>query len=234
MFLRVVRFTDVTAKARVESLLARIDETGPPPGVPIKKLQLVFDEDPGHSRRSPVLRRRGELPGRVGGLRRDGSVRDTRQSRLGGHGRAQGRARALGRGAVACASISLRDRRSGDHRTRRRSAPFPPGTPLPEDPALLRLPRSSIGRAGDMASEAPLVGVGSEVPALPRRGVDSWPSPRRRRRTRSGKSREQRRVKREQTGDTAEAEARAPQASERIDEEQIRSASVNPGAALLS
>ena len=43
MFVRVVRFTDVTAE-RVESLVARIDETGPPPGVPIKKLELVFDE----------------------------------------------------------------------------------------------------------------------------------------------------------------------------------------------
>ena len=42
MFVRVVRFTDVTAE-RVESLIARIDETGPPPGVPIKSLQLVFD-----------------------------------------------------------------------------------------------------------------------------------------------------------------------------------------------
>src|SRR3954464_1861975 len=43
VFVRVVRFTDVTPE-RVESLAARIDETGPPPGVPIKKLQLVFDE----------------------------------------------------------------------------------------------------------------------------------------------------------------------------------------------
>src|SRR5215210_5762304 len=31
VFVRVVRFTDVTAE-RVESLAARIDETGPPPG----------------------------------------------------------------------------------------------------------------------------------------------------------------------------------------------------------
>ena len=46
MFVRVVRFTDVTAE-RVESLVARIDETGPPPGVPIKKLQLIFDEAQG-------------------------------------------------------------------------------------------------------------------------------------------------------------------------------------------
>jgi hypothetical protein len=46
MFVRVVRFTDVMAE-RVESLLARIDETGPPPGVPIKKLQLVFGEAQG-------------------------------------------------------------------------------------------------------------------------------------------------------------------------------------------
>ena len=46
MFVRVVRFTDVTAE-RVESLVARIEETGPPPGVPIKKLHLVFDESQG-------------------------------------------------------------------------------------------------------------------------------------------------------------------------------------------
>jgi hypothetical protein len=46
MFVRVVRFTDVTAE-RVESLVARIDETGPPPGVSIKKLQMVFDEAQG-------------------------------------------------------------------------------------------------------------------------------------------------------------------------------------------
>ena len=46
MFVRVVRFSDVTAQ-RMESLAARIDETGPPPGAPIKKLQLVFDEGQG-------------------------------------------------------------------------------------------------------------------------------------------------------------------------------------------
>ena len=46
MFVRVVRFTDVTAE-RVEALVARIDETGPPPGVPIKELQVVFDEAQG-------------------------------------------------------------------------------------------------------------------------------------------------------------------------------------------
>ena len=46
MFVRVVRFTDVTAE-RVASLVAKIDESGPPPGVPIKKLQLVFDEAQG-------------------------------------------------------------------------------------------------------------------------------------------------------------------------------------------
>jgi hypothetical protein len=43
VFVRVVRFTDVTAD-RVASLVTRINDTGPPPGVPIKKLQLVFDE----------------------------------------------------------------------------------------------------------------------------------------------------------------------------------------------
>jgi len=46
VFVRVVRFTDVTAE-RVESLVARIDETGPPPGLPIKKLQLAFDQEQG-------------------------------------------------------------------------------------------------------------------------------------------------------------------------------------------
>ena len=46
MFVRVVRFTEVTAE-RVDSLVATIDETGPPPGVAIKKLQLVYDEAQG-------------------------------------------------------------------------------------------------------------------------------------------------------------------------------------------
>ena len=45
-FVRVVRFTDMTAE-RVESLVARIDETGAPPGVPIKKLRVVLDEAQG-------------------------------------------------------------------------------------------------------------------------------------------------------------------------------------------
>jgi hypothetical protein len=46
VFVRVVRFTDVTAE-RVASLVATIDETGPPPGVPIEKLQLIYDEAQG-------------------------------------------------------------------------------------------------------------------------------------------------------------------------------------------
>jgi hypothetical protein len=46
MFIRVVRFTDVTAE-RVESLVAEIDASGPPPGVPIKRLQMMFDEAQG-------------------------------------------------------------------------------------------------------------------------------------------------------------------------------------------
>ena len=47
MYVRVVRFTDVTSK-RVEELLARIDEAdGPPPDVPTTGLQLVFDETQG-------------------------------------------------------------------------------------------------------------------------------------------------------------------------------------------
>jgi len=46
VFVRVVRFTDVTAE-RMTSLVAGIDETGPPPGVPIKRLEVVFDEGQG-------------------------------------------------------------------------------------------------------------------------------------------------------------------------------------------
>ena len=84
MFVRVVRFTDVTAE-RVQTLVARIDETGPPPGVPIKKLQLVFDEAQGTAvvlSTSTARRTCGPAPK----FRRDGSVGDARHSRLGGHG----------------------------------------------------------------------------------------------------------------------------------------------------
>jgi hypothetical protein len=47
VYVRVVRFTDVTS-SRVEELLARIEEAdGPPPDVPATGLQLVFDETQG-------------------------------------------------------------------------------------------------------------------------------------------------------------------------------------------
>jgi hypothetical protein len=46
MYVRAVRFTDVTAE-RVDGLLAEIAAGGPPPGVPIKRLQLLFDEAQG-------------------------------------------------------------------------------------------------------------------------------------------------------------------------------------------
>jgi hypothetical protein len=47
MFVRVVRFTDVTAE-RMDNLLARIEaEGGPPPGVPTTGLQVLFDEGEG-------------------------------------------------------------------------------------------------------------------------------------------------------------------------------------------
>jgi hypothetical protein len=47
MFVRVVRFTDVTTE-RLDSLLARIEaEGGPPPDVPVKGLQMLFDETQG-------------------------------------------------------------------------------------------------------------------------------------------------------------------------------------------
>jgi hypothetical protein len=47
VYVRVVRFTDVSAE-RVEALLARIDESGgPPPGVPATGLKMLFDESQG-------------------------------------------------------------------------------------------------------------------------------------------------------------------------------------------
>jgi len=47
MYVRVVRFADVTAE-RVEQLLARIEEAGgPPPDVPTTGLQMLFDESQG-------------------------------------------------------------------------------------------------------------------------------------------------------------------------------------------
>ena len=47
MYMRVVRFTDVTPE-RVEGLIARIEEEGgPPPGIPVKGLQMLFDEEQG-------------------------------------------------------------------------------------------------------------------------------------------------------------------------------------------
>lgn len=47
MYVRVVRFTDVKPE-RIEELRARIDESGgPPPGVPAKGLQVLFDEAQG-------------------------------------------------------------------------------------------------------------------------------------------------------------------------------------------
>ena len=47
MFVRVVRFTDVTPE-RVQQLIGRIDENdGPPPGVPATGVQMLFDESQG-------------------------------------------------------------------------------------------------------------------------------------------------------------------------------------------
>ena len=47
MYVRVVRFTDVTPD-RVEGLVARIEEEdGAPPGIPVKGLQMLFDQEQG-------------------------------------------------------------------------------------------------------------------------------------------------------------------------------------------
>jgi hypothetical protein len=47
VYVRVVRFTDVSAE-RVESLLARIEEAdGPPPGVPTTGLKVMVDDAQG-------------------------------------------------------------------------------------------------------------------------------------------------------------------------------------------
>jgi hypothetical protein len=47
VYVRVVRFTDVSAE-RIEALLARIEESdGPPPGVPSTGLKMLIDEAQG-------------------------------------------------------------------------------------------------------------------------------------------------------------------------------------------
>jgi hypothetical protein len=47
VYVRVVRFTDVSAD-RLEGLLARIEASdGPPPGVPATGLKILFDEAQG-------------------------------------------------------------------------------------------------------------------------------------------------------------------------------------------
>jgi hypothetical protein len=47
MYVRAVRFTDVSAE-RIQELLARIEESdGPPPGVPAKGLKILFDDSQG-------------------------------------------------------------------------------------------------------------------------------------------------------------------------------------------
>lgn len=47
MYVRAVRFTDVSAE-RMQGLLARIEESGgPPPGVPATGLEVLFDEAQG-------------------------------------------------------------------------------------------------------------------------------------------------------------------------------------------
>jgi hypothetical protein len=47
MYVRAVRFTDVSAE-RMQELLARIEESdGPPPGVPATGLKVLFDEAQG-------------------------------------------------------------------------------------------------------------------------------------------------------------------------------------------
>ena len=47
MYVRVVRFTDVSAE-RMEGLEARIEESdGPPPDVPATGLKVLFDESQG-------------------------------------------------------------------------------------------------------------------------------------------------------------------------------------------
>jgi hypothetical protein len=47
VYVRVVRFTEVTPE-RIQQLVSRIEEDdGPPPGVPTTGLQLLFDEAQG-------------------------------------------------------------------------------------------------------------------------------------------------------------------------------------------
>ena len=72
-----------------------------PPGVPIKKLQVIFDKAQGtavvlqHFDSKENLRAGAEAFAAM-------DVRDTRHPRVGGHRRTQGRARALNRDLRCC------------------------------------------------------------------------------------------------------------------------------------
>lgn len=46
MYVRVVRFTDVSVD-RMRELLARVEESGPPPGVPSSGITVLADEAQG-------------------------------------------------------------------------------------------------------------------------------------------------------------------------------------------
>ncbi len=46
MYARVVRFTEVTAE-RISEIIARVEESGPPPGVDATGLELFVDESQG-------------------------------------------------------------------------------------------------------------------------------------------------------------------------------------------
>lgn len=92
MYVRAVRFTDVTAE-RVEQLLAGIEESGgPPPDVPATGLQMLFDETQGTAVVLQFFANRGGHARRGPGLRCYGALRDARHPHVRGHVRAEARA----------------------------------------------------------------------------------------------------------------------------------------------
>src|SRR5260221_13863921 len=61
MYVRTVRFTDVSAE-RMQELLARIEESdGPPPGVPATGLKILFDGAQGTAEVFPKFGKAGDI-----------------------------------------------------------------------------------------------------------------------------------------------------------------------------
>jgi hypothetical protein len=104
MYVRVVRFTDVSAE-RMEGLRARVEESdGPPPGVPSTGLKILYDGEQGTA---VVLQHFATAEDMAAGARAFSAMdpADTPGTRHRGHVRGQARGRGfltLGAAPFAC------------------------------------------------------------------------------------------------------------------------------------